>query len=182
MCATSLSKEGSKVLITKGCSSLSSMVFFQLMHGWKVASQGYPRTISFSPRCMIKKCISCLLSQTCGSTFTHSWIVPALLRELSMFQTVLGVLSWSFPILDLFRSLLLMKLSVAPESTKTCLSVIECEDFKRVGIHSDLYLLVNTIFDSNFNRCTQTDRVTSFKNPPQNQPPSQFGQQWPYWW
>ena len=60
-----------------------------------------------------------------------------------------------------------MKLSVAPESTKTCLSVVKCEDFKRVGIHSDLYLLANTIFDSTFSRHAQANRVASFKNPAQ---------------
>ena len=74
-------------------------------------------------------------------------------------------LELEFPILSLFKSLLLMKLSVAPESTRTCLLVVECKDFKRVGICSDLYLLAKTIFDSTFSRCTQTDRVASFKNP-----------------
>ena len=73
-----------------------------------------------------------------------------------------------------------MKLSVAPESMRTCLSVVEYKDFKRVGIHSDLYLLANTIFNSSFNRRTQTNGVAIFKNLPQNQPPSQFGLLWPY--
>ena len=59
-----------------------------------------------------------------------------------------------------------MKLSVAPEFTRTCLSVVECEDFKRVGICGDLNLLANTIFDSNLRRRAQTDRVAIFKNPP----------------
>ena len=54
--ATSLSKEGSKVLTTKGFSSSSSVAFFQSIHGWNAASQGYPRTISSSPRSVIKKC------------------------------------------------------------------------------------------------------------------------------
>ena len=63
-----------------------------------------------------------------------------------------------------------MKLSVAPESTRTCLSVVEYEDFKRVGIRSDLNLLANTIFDSNLRRHAQTDGVAIFKNPLQDQP------------
>ena len=67
-----------------------------------------------------------------------------------------------------------MKLSVAPESTRTCLSVVECEDFKRVGIRSDLNLLANTIFDSNLRRRAQTDGVAFFKNPLQDQPTFQF--------
>ena len=119
--------------------------------------------ISSSPRSVIKKCISCLLSLTHTSRFTHSRIVPDLLWVLSIFQTVLGFFNWSFPILSLFRSLLLIKLSVAPESTRTCLSVVECEDFKRVGIRSDLNLLANTIFDSTLRRHAQTDRVAILK-------------------
>ena len=67
-----------------------------------------------------------------------------------------------------------MKLSVAPESTRPCLLVVECKDFKRVGICIDLNLLVNTIFDSSLRRCTQTDGVAIFKNPPQDQPTSLF--------
>ena len=67
-----------------------------------------------------------------------------------------------------------MKLSVAPESTRTCLSVVKCKDFKRVGIHSDLKLLVNTIFNSNLRRRAQTDVVAIFKNLPQDRPTSLF--------
>ena len=63
-----------------------------------------------------------------------------------------------------------MKLLVAPESTRTCLLVVECKDFNRVGIRSDLNLLANTIFDSNLRRRTQTDGVAIFKNLPQDQP------------
>ena len=104
------------------------------------------------------------------SRFTHSQIVPDLLWVPSIFQTVLGFFNWSFPILSLFRSLLLMKLSVTPESMRTCLSVVECEDFNRVGICSDLNLLENTIFDSSLRRRAQTDRVAIFKNLLQDQP------------
>ena len=67
-----------------------------------------------------------------------------------------------------------MKLSVAPESTRTCLLVVECEDFKRVGIRSDLNLLANTIFNSNLRRRAQTDRVAIFKNPLLDQLTFQF--------
>ena len=174
MCATSLSREGSRVLITKGGSSLSSVLFFQSIHGWKAASQGYPRTISSSPRSVIRKCISCLLSPTCTSRFTHSWIVPDLLWVPLIFQMVLGFLSLNFPILSLFRSLMQMKLLVAPESMRTCLLVIKCKDFQRVGICSDLYLLTNTFFNSNFSRCAHTNKVAFFKNPHQERPKSQF--------
>ena len=63
-----------------------------------------------------------------------------------------------------------MKLSVAPESTRPCLSVVKCKDFNRVGIRSDLNLLANSIFDSNLRRHAQTDGVAIFKNLPQDQP------------
>ena len=100
----------------------------------------------------------------------------------SMFQTVLGVLSLSFPIFSLFRSLLQMKLLVAPESTRTCLLVVKCKGFKRVGIHSNLYLLAKTIFNCNFNRHAQTNRVASFKNPHLDWLPFQSLLQLPCWW
>ena len=67
-----------------------------------------------------------------------------------------------------------MKLSVAPESTRTCLLVVECEDFNRVGICNDLNLLENAIFDSNLRRHAQTDGVAIFKNPLRDQPTFQF--------
>jgi hypothetical protein len=38
-----------------------------------------------------------------------------------------------------------MKLSVDPESTRTCLSALECELCKRVGIRKDLYLHAKTL-------------------------------------
>jgi hypothetical protein len=42
-----------------------------------------------------------------------------------------------------------MKLSVAPESTRTCLSAFECDDCKRVGIHRLLYLQAKTLLSPN---------------------------------
>jgi hypothetical protein len=38
-----------------------------------------------------------------------------------------------------------MKLSVAPESTSTCLLAFECDDCKRVGIRKLLYLHAKTL-------------------------------------
>jgi hypothetical protein len=72
-------------------------------------------------------------------------MVPDLLCVPSMFHMVLGLLSCSDPIFIRFRSLLLMKLSVAPESTSTCLSAFECDDCKRVGIRELLYLHAKTL-------------------------------------
>jgi hypothetical protein len=72
-------------------------------------------------------------------------MVPALLCVPSIFQMVLGFLSCSILIFICFRSLVQMKLSVAPESTSTCLSAFECDDCKRVGIHKLLYLHAKTL-------------------------------------
>ena len=119
--------------------------------------------ISSSPRSVMRKRISSLWSPARTSRFTHSLIVPALLCEPSMFQMVRGFLSLSRPIFILFRILVLIKLSVAPESTRTFLSAVECEVFKRVGIRNDLYLLTNVLFIP-ITRA-QADGVACLKNP-----------------
>ena len=56
-----------------------------------------------------------------------------------------------------------MKLSVAPESTRTCLLAFECELCMIVGILIDRYLQVNTLFSCN--RFAQADGVTRVKDP-----------------
>src|ERR1700761_6972428 len=95
---------------------------------------------------------------------------PTLLWVPSMFQIVLGFLSGSFPIFILFRSLSLMKFSVAPESTSTCLLAIECAVLNRVGIRRLLYLHLNTLVTPNAR--AQADGFAPFKNPPQPLPSS----------
>src|ERR1700761_9228406 len=80
-----------------------------------------------------------------------------------MFQIVLGFLSGSFPIFILFRSLSLIKFSVAPESTSTCLSAIECAVLNRVGIRRLLYLHLNTLVTPKAR--PQADGSAPFKNP-----------------
>ena len=56
-----------------------------------------------------------------------------------------------------------MKLSVAPESTRTFRSAFVCAVCKRVGILNDLYLQVNTLCIPSAR--AQTDGGTLFKNP-----------------
>ena len=56
-----------------------------------------------------------------------------------------------------------MKLSVAPESTRTFRSAFVCAVCKRVGIRNDLYLQVNTLCIPSAR--AQTDGGTRFKNP-----------------
>src|ERR1700761_8226647 len=93
---------------------------------------------------------------------------PTLLWVPSMFQIVLGFLRGSFLIFILFRSFSLMKFSVAPESTSTCLSAIECAVLNRVGIRRLLYLHLNTLVTPK--ACTQADGSAPFKNPPRTPP------------
>ena len=56
-----------------------------------------------------------------------------------------------------------MKLSVAPELTRTCLSAFVCELCSNVGIHSDQYLQANTLLSPNVR--AQAVGVAHFKNP-----------------
>ena len=56
-----------------------------------------------------------------------------------------------------------MKLSVAPESTSTCLSALECELCKRVGIRRLLYLHVKTLLIPKMR--AQAAGGIQFKNP-----------------
>jgi hypothetical protein len=56
-----------------------------------------------------------------------------------------------------------MKLSVAPESTRTCLSAVECEVCKRVGIRRDLYLQAKTLLSPKVH--AQAVGVAPLKNP-----------------
>ena len=58
-----------------------------------------------------------------------------------------------------------MKLSVAPESTRTCLLAVECEVCKRVGICRDLYLQAKTLLSPSMR--AQAVGVARPKNPRQ---------------
>jgi hypothetical protein len=69
-----------------------------------------------------------------------------------------------------------MKLSVAPESTRTCLSAFECDDCKRVGIRRLLYLQAKTLLSPNVR--AQAVGVALLKNPRRRLPPPAL-LQWP---
>ena len=90
-------------------------------------------------------------------------MAPALLCIPSTFQMVCSFLRLALPIFNLFKSLSLMKLSVAPESTRTCLSALEYKLCKRVGIHSDLYLHLKIIHNPRMH--AQATGGIHFKNP-----------------
>ena len=70
-----------------------------------------------------------------------------------------------------------MKLSVAPESTRTCLLAFECDDCKRVGIRRLLYLQAKTLLSPNVH--AQAVGVALLKNPRRLLlPPAPL--QWPF--
>src|ERR1700692_471594 len=160
---TSSSILSPRVLITSGCISSASTDSFQLMSGWNAASQGYPRIISSSPKSVTKNFMSSVFDPHRTWRSTKSVMAPALLCVPSIFQTVLGFFNLRLPIFICFRILVLIKLSVAPESTRTCFSAFLCEDCKRVGILRLLYLHANTLFTPNTH--AQTAGVACFKNP-----------------
>ena len=56
-----------------------------------------------------------------------------------------------------------MKFSVAPESTSTCLSALECAVLNRVGTRRLLYLHLKTLLIPKVH--AQTDGLAPFKNP-----------------
>src|SRR6266571_230149 len=163
MRAASLSSLSPRVLITSGCCVSSNTAFFQSILGWKAANQGYPKTSSSSPMWVTRKRISSFLGPTCTCRSTYSLIDPALLWVPSIFQMYLGFFRGSFPIFILLRSCLLMKLSVAPESTSTFCSAFMCFDCIIVGILRDLYLHENTFLSPKVH--TMATWVAPFKNP-----------------
>src|SRR5580693_8176091 len=63
------------------------------------------------------------------------------LRVPCINHMVRGLGRFRFPIFILLRSLLLMKLLVAPESTITCLLALECVHCNKTGIFISPYLL-----------------------------------------
>ena len=162
--STSASVLRPRVLMTSGCSSSANTDAFQSISGWNVANQGYPSMISSSPRSVTKNRISSILGPHRTWRSMKLVMAPALLCVPSIFQMVLGFGSFRLPIFINFRTLVLIKLSVAPESTSTSFPVFRCEDCNRVGIFKLLCLHVNTLFIPKIVR-TQTDGVAHLKNP-----------------
>src|SRR6266702_2844245 len=85
-------------------------------------------------------------------------MVPSWLWVPSTFQIFMGVSTGRYPILSRWRRFLDMKLSVAPESTRTSRSAIACADSNRTGIHIDRYLLLYMLIRNAF---TQAARFTA---------------------
>src|SRR6202012_317961 len=106
----------------KGLHPFIHVVFFQSIFGSNAACQGYPRTSLSSPRFVMRNLMFFWCSPVCMGRSIYIWIVPALFWVLLIFHTIWGLSNFLVLIFICFRSLGLMKLSVAPESTKTCLS------------------------------------------------------------
>jgi hypothetical protein len=180
MRSTSASIFQPKVLITKGCISSSRVAFFQSILGSNAASQGYPKTISSSPRSVMRNLISLDRSPHLTRRSTKCVMWPDLLCVPSIFHMVRGLGRFSFPIFIRFRSLLLIKLSVTPESTRTCLSALECVLCNSVGILNDLYLHVYTLLIPKMRAQAAGGILT--KNPPRSPAPPSFLSRplWPF--
>ena len=75
---------------------------------------------------------------------------------------MIGLVTGSVEILSQFIRFLLIKLSVAPESTSTCLSAVACADSNKTGIRMDWYLLWYTLI---FIALAQAAGFKHWKNP-----------------
>ena len=104
--------------------SVSMVPSAQLNFGSNVASQGYPKIRSSCPRSVIRNLILFCFFPICMLRSTYSVILPALLLVTSIFQIFLEWSSFWVPRASLLTNQGCMKLSVAPESTRICLSAL----------------------------------------------------------
>src|SRR6266702_4463718 len=113
--------------------------------GSKAVSQGYPRITSSLPRFVIRKrrVFVSVPVRTCKSV--KCLIAPSWLWVPSTFHILIGVSTGRYPIRSRWSRFFEMKLSVAPESTRTSLSAVACADSNRTGIRIDRYLLLYTL-------------------------------------
>jgi hypothetical protein len=104
-------------------SSMTALLHWNL--GSKVASHGYPRSISSCPMSVTRNRISLLIPLVCTFKSRKCVIIPDLFEVLSMLKIFLGVGSSCSPNPILFANVGCIKLSVAPESTSAFLSAMK---------------------------------------------------------
>src|ERR1700744_213125 len=119
--------------ITGRC-SVSIVPSAQLNFGSNVANQGYPKIRSSCPRSVTRNLILFCFFPVCTLRSAYSTIRPALLFVPSIFQIFLGHSSFWVPSASLLISRGCMKLSVAPESTRICLSALAYAVRNETGI------------------------------------------------
>ena len=129
-----LSDFQSKDQITTGKYAVSITPFVQLNWGSNVVSQGYPKMRSLFPRLVIRNLIFSSRFPVWTDKSTYWVSIPAWLLVPSMFQIFRGRSRSRVPRPSRVTSRGSMKLSVAPESTKIHLSVIEQDVQNETGI------------------------------------------------
>ena len=135
----SLVSQFSNFTITGRC-SVSIVLSAQLKPGSSVASQGYPKIRSSCPRSVIRNLILVCFFPVCMLRSMYLVIRPALLLVPSMFQIFHDHLSFWVPSASLQTSWGCIKLSVAPESTRICLSALVYAVQNETGIFILQYL------------------------------------------
>jgi hypothetical protein len=103
----------------------SMTALFQLNLGSKVASHGYPRSISSCPMSVTRNRISLFVLLVCMFKSRKCVIIPDLFEVLSILKIFLGFGSSCSPNPILLANAGCMKLSVAPESTSAFLSAMK---------------------------------------------------------
>ena len=146
--------------------SVSMVPSAQPNFGSNVASQGYPKIRSLCPRSVTRNLILFCFCPVCTLRSTYSVIRPALLLVPSMFQIFLVRSSLWVPSASLLISQGCMKLLVAPESTRICLSALAYAVRNETGIFILRYLARYTVLHLSI-RITLPQAVGSeyFKNP-----------------
>ena len=134
--------------------------------GSNVTSQGYPRIRSSCPRSVTRNLILFCFCPVCMLRSMYSVIRPALLFVPSMFQIFLVCSSFWVPSANLLISRGCMKLSVAPESTRICLSALVYAVQNETGIFILRYLARYMVLHLSI-RMTLPQAIGSeyFKNP-----------------
>jgi hypothetical protein len=111
------------MMIGRSCSLI--VVLLQLNLGSKVASHGYPRSISLCPMSVTRNRISLVILLVRTFKSRKCVIIPDLFEVLSMLKIFFGFGSFCSPSPIRFANVGCMKLSVAPESTNAFLSAMK---------------------------------------------------------
>ena len=146
--------------------SVSMVPSAQLNFGSNVANQGYPKIRSSCPRSITRNLILFCFCPVCTLRSTYSIILLALLLVPSMFQIFLGRSSFWVPSANLLISQGCTKLSIAPESTRICLSALAYAIWNETEIFILQYLARYTVLHLSIQiTLPQAVGLEYFKNP-----------------
>ena len=120
------------IIMGRYSTSIEASLYWNL--GSKTANQGYPKIRSSVPRSVTRNLICSILPCVWTWRSTNSEIIPALLAVPSIFQIFLSCGRCWVPSPNCRMSWGWMKLSVAPESTRICLSALAYAVWNEMGI------------------------------------------------